>query len=134
MPTRKINLVLKSHMNEINLGLREVIDATKMRVEMMRYITVGSSEKYLHFDIPEFSSDNLTIEDSTTKTCAKVFALDSGANMLVRYSNLDNNSWDVVRDTPISFKNMKINVFIDNALATTQITSGNPLILTLHFE
>jgi len=134
MPTRKITLVLKSHMNEVNLGLREVVNATKMRVEMMRYVTTSSNEKYLHFDIPEFTSENLTIDDKA-RICSKVFALDTGSNTLVRYSNLDTNSWDVDRgDDAVSFKNLKINIFINNELATTQITSNNPLILTLHFQ
>jgi len=134
MPPRKITLVLKSHMNEVNLGLREVVNATKMRVEMMRYVTVNSNEKYLHFDIPEFTSENLTIDDKA-RICSKVFALDTGSNILVRYSNLDTNSWDVDRgDDAVSFKNLKINIFINNELATTQITNNNPLILTLHFQ
>lgn len=109
----------------------KIKNVNKMKIKQMRYITGSTGNEIMNVMITDFNNTWYYDGSKSVQYAASFFlSPDIGVPML--YDNY-NNEFDSVNKTISELTNFKITVFINSILAS-DITSSNPLYLTITLE
>lgn len=128
-------LILKSDETYVNLPIKWN-NVSKLRVRSMRYTVQSTTNQFMTVEIDGWN-EGAYIYDTETRThkqYTKFFLLPNDAvGSTLRYSNV-HDYFDVIKNQPTDFSNLRIVIKIDGQRAASLVSSLNPVFLELYCE
>lgn len=111
----------------------EMLNVDRLKILQMRYYTGSVGNKAMLVQIKDFQDNKIYFNGSQYINYTSMYLLSKDIDVPILFDNY-NNQYDCVKQLPIkSLSKFDVVVYINNQIAN-DITSLNPLILTLQFE
>ena len=129
-------LVITSQSQIISLPVKKNISVSRMKIKSVSYNTASTGNKFILINIRGWNENSIYYDGQSVIPYTKFLLLPPSINTPILYSNLNNDSFDVIKnDQQSELTNFTIDSLINNSVSlSNDISPSNPLYLELYIE